>query len=97
MKHLPLEHTKLEDAQKAHAAAANALRDTVKELYPRGSIIEFQPWHGKRIRAEVIGHSCSWTHRPSAVTVRNIKTGKSRDIEATCTAHEIITIELPAA
>ena len=86
----------IEQLTDAHEATAQELIEAVKETYPVGAIIDAR-LHGKEvwIRAKVESHWAS-SRYPHQMTVRNVKTGKVRNISA-CPyyGHSVELVSLP--
>lgn len=88
----------VKQAADAHMMAANELVRAVAAAYPAGTLI-MATIGQHRIKARIDSTAFCWWHRPSHITIQNLKTQRFRRIDAADSAHmiEILQPDPPAS
>lgn len=84
----------LADREAAHNRTAQELQDTVKALFPKGTVIECTIGRS-RLRGTVTDAGGSPWFDPASIWFTNDKTGRNRRINATFKPHNLEIISRP--
>ncbi len=84
----------LEVAHQEYQKAAERLVQVTAQAFPIGSTVAVTL--GKaRVYGEVISSGGCWWSRPDSVSIRNLKTGKTRRFSATYEGHAAVVLHGP--
>ena len=86
---------RLNRLREEHEAAAKAMCDAVAEEYPVGTVVDARIHH-HMVRGEVVGHNTAWWYEPGAMTIRNLKTNKTRRFNPTYQNAEVEIVSKPS-
>lgn len=77
-----------------YADAAHAVCACAMETYPQGSII-VATLGGHEIRGEVTDHNDAWWSRPGTLEMKNLATGKIRQVNPLSPSQNVRILSLP--